>query len=381
MKKDSTTFLAGALAITLSFSSIAIFLNAREDRGTLRNNNHRSLALTDFADPKSTTPKSGNAVDIAFVAEHIKWGSVVMRGQQFIEEWQLIEEWRKNNEMSSLTGNWNYDLKACVDIPCADVCIFIGPCHLHYKVPPCCKVKVLDIVDKYLANGKLNGAFIDKHLNEFDVLVVNSNYMKNYFEKERNFVGEIIVLLHHSDPRWHHTITNTTATQNKILRFGYSGTIAKLRNTANFLHYRAVTKQFPITFVDTDKGGIPQIVDFSMDLSVRPIDTPLSRFKTSAKVATAAAMGHNIITTWDEAVKDCLPKDYPFALKDASLKTLQEMMKMASKDYAGDQVLWKRGLGMMEGVNRELSLPAIAAKYQDHLIRIVHRSRGDEVSG
>ena len=35
----------------------------------------------------------------------------------------------------------------------------------------------------------------------------------------------------------------------------------------------------------------------------------------------------------DEAVKDCLPKDYPFALQNDTLPALREMMDKASQDF------------------------------------------------
>lgn len=86
------------------------------------------------------------------------------------------------------------------------------------------------------------------------------------------------------------------------------------------------------------------------------------------KVATAAALGHNIITTWDEAVKDCLPVDYPFALKeDDSLESITEMFRLAIKDYEGDQILWEKGLSMMKEVKQKLSLHNIASEYENFL--------------
>jgi hypothetical protein len=112
-----------------------------------------------------------------------------------------------------------------------------------------------------------------------------------------------------------------------------------------------------------------------MDLSVRPLNTPVSRYKTSAEVATAAALKHNIINTWDEAVKDCLPKDYPFALQNDTLAAMREMMDKTAQDYAGQKILWKKGMRMMEAVNAKLSLPVIAKKYHDHLERLYLESK------
>ena len=108
------------------------------------------------------------------------------------------------------------------------------------------------------------------------------------------------------------------------LQFGYMGSLPSLKHTDNFLHYKELSSKssssssnqyYPISFVDTDKGELPTTLHYQMDMSIRPLNTEVSRFKTSAKIATAAALGHNIITTYDEAVKDVLPVDYPFLLQ------------------------------------------------------------------
>ena len=298
-----------------------------------------------------------------FMSQNPEFGSVKMRGHQIIDEWKSTD--------SSIYGkngpkHWKYGIKKCwEEVKCADICVFIGPCHsTEYPRESCCKLKVLDVVDKYLYHREK----IDSNLHDYDALIVNNNYMKNYFQQERNFTGEILVLLHHSDPRWHSTETKTSST--KSLRFGYSGSLPSLNTTDNFLHLRDVKDQYPITLVDTDKGIIPEVVDFRMDLSVRPVNTEVSQFKTSAKVATAAALGHNIITTHDEAVKDSLPDDYPFILRNSSLEALREMMDKAIEDYAGDQKLWKKGLDIMKGVNERLSVPNIAYEYHRNLVKM-----------
>lgn len=313
---------------------------------------------------KRETPQK--PVNLLFVAQNPTFGSFKMRAHQFIKEW-------KETKTSNNKTQWKHDVTQCKQITSADICVFIGPCHYKHQVDQeqvdsSCKQKVLDVVDKYLYRAKM----IDASLHKFDAIIVNNNYMKKYFREQRAFKGEIIVLLHHSDPRWHDVKTNQDEHK---LKFGYSGSLPSLNHTQNFLHVDEVKNVYPFTFVDTDDGEIPTTVDFGMDLSVRPLNTPVSRFKTSAKVATAAAVGHNIITTWDEAVKDCLPKDYPFALQNDTLPALREMMDKAAQDYAGQKLLWKKGLRMMEAVNAKLSLPAIAKEYHDHLERLYLESK------
>ena len=305
------------------------------------------------------------AGSLMFVAQNPQLASVTMRGRQFIDQWKIPNPSDADNKRShsNSPADWKYGVEQCGINTCTDVCVFLGPCKDHkWPKKSCCKVKILDVIDKYLYEKK----HIDASLNHYDALVVNSNYMKDYFQRERNFMGDILVLPHHSDPRWRDTKTTMTKSSD-TLRFGYTGSIPSLAHTDNFLHADDIKERYPITFVDTDEGILPDTLDFGIDMSIREPDTDVSRFKTTAKVATAAALGHNIITTWDEAVKDYLPEDYPFALKDSSLETIQKTMDMAMADYAGDQVLWKKGLEMMKEVDKKLNINVIASKYHEFL--------------
>lgn len=301
-------------------------------------------------------------ISLSFISQNPEFGSSTMRGRNF------INEWGRRNSPFILTN----EVASCTSHQCADICVFIGPCPHGY--PPCCKVKVLDIIDKYLFHKKI----IDKQIHEFDALVVNNNYMKTYFQ-EIGFGGEILILFHHSDPRWFSvkSISSEKSTLTQSLRFGYIGSIPSLKHTDNFMHRIHLQKRYPITLVDTDQGHIPSLVDFQMDISIRPLHSDTSRFKTSAKISTAAALGHNIITTLEESVKDCLPTDYPFLIKDTSLKEVSIMFDLASKDYAGSQYLWKKGLSMMKELNETLTLSAIASEYEFFLIRLLP----EEVTG
>mmetsp|Transcript_8967 Transcript_8967/g.21097 ORF Transcript_8967/g.21097 Transcript_8967/m.21097 type:complete len:322 (+) Transcript_8967:268-1233(+) len=312
-----------------------------------------------FTISASSDRRKGRDKTLFFIAQHPEWGSAKMRGLHFIDEWTKIDQRLQNHRETE----WIYDLHKCGSIlPCADICVFIGPCDVaSYLRDSCCKIKVLDFVDKYLTKQNI----IDETLYEYDALIVNSNFMKDYFIEKRNFTREIFVVLHHSDPRWHNV---RTTNESESIIFGYSGSLPSLHHTDNFLHWQDLIKRYPLTFVDTDSGILPEKVDFQCDLSIRPLGTPVSQFKTCAKVATAAALGHNIITTWDEAVKDSLPRNYPFLLKDASLVEIQKMMDKVSADYEGDRHLWNIARRMMEEVNTKLSLSSIAPTYHRYLL-------------
>ena len=303
-------------------------------------------------------PMTQSRKSVLFVSQHPTWGSSLMRG------YQIMDEWKRKGDWYSLSNN----VATCNTNQHADICIFIGPCkNRDYPRHSHCKIKILDVVDKYLDPNSKRA--IERNLERYHAVIVNNSYRKQYFQDTLEYKGKIKVLLHHSDPRWHRTKTKTTSSS---LQFGFIGTQAAMNSAGgNFLHNAELREHFPISIIDTENKKIPSEVKFEMDISIRSPDEPVSKFKTSAKVATAAALGHNIVTTWEEATKDCLPPDYPFALNDSSIENVTKMFELAVEDYEGDQVLWKKGLEIMKEVNEKLSLVNLASEYEAFLDELV----------
>jgi hypothetical protein len=104
-------------------------------------------------------------------------------------------------------------------------------------------------------------------------------------------------------------------------------------------------------------------INFNCHLSIRENNTDVSRYKTTAKIATASALGHNIITTNEKSVVDVLGEDYPFILKDSEYDTVKDMIDLVNKDYITDKTLWQFGLVKMEQVKNKLSINSIAKQY------------------
>ena len=80
-------------------------------------------------------------------------------------------------------------------------------------------------------------------------------------------------------------------------------------------------------------------------------------------MVTASALNHNILTTYEQATKDILPKDYPFILKNTELTTINEMFDLIKSDYADKKILWKSGLKIMQELKDKTSLLKIANDY------------------
>lgn len=255
------------------------------------------------------------------------------------------------------------------------IIIWIGPFRHKYKLHPSNR-HILDIVDKYISFKFL----CEKTLKLYDGIIVNSTWMGKYFKQNLNYPKLIHVIHHHWDPRFKNTQTDCPN-----LNFGYIGSIEERNVSQNFRHFRQISKKIPIEFYDTEIGklvtdkvhkkldfpikysnnNIPKKVTFNCDISIRDKNSNLFNFKTSAKLATAAALGHNIITTYDKAVQDILPDNYPFILRDLSVEEIINFFQKVIDDYQGDKILWEKGLKMMKEVKRKLSIREIVLKYKN----------------
>ena len=103
--------------------------------------------------------------------------------------------------------------------------------------------------------------------------------------------------------------------------------------------------------------------NFNCHVSIRTLNSDVSKYKTTAKIATAAFFNHNIITTCEESVSDVLPPDYPFLLKSHDYYTVKEMFQTVINDYNGNKKLWNKGLGIMKDVKSKLCLSNIINEY------------------
>lgn len=233
-------------------------------------------------------------------------------------------------------------------------------------------IHIHDIVDSW-TSGRIS-------ITQCDAYIVNNNKMATHLEGKQTFV-----IPHHWDERLEHI-----PHQNDKLSFGYMGCLASLKHSTNLCHVRQLVSQdlYPIQFVDTELCGdvtdkvrrsipIPPKetkklhhtfetlpIHFNCHLSVREPGV-LFDFKTSAKVATAASMDHNIITTKELSAMHVLPEDYPFLLADSKWETLQQMLQTVHDDFYGSQVLWRQGLDIMKQVKNKTSLPHLCKQYID----------------
>jgi hypothetical protein len=238
---------------------------------------------------------------------------------------------------------------------------------------------VYDVVDNYIYQKELVQSVIQSGV--VNHVIVNNEFMKLEIHNENNIsLKDISVIHHHWDPR----ISTAQKENQSNLTFGFLGSVASLAHTDNFLHYRTLADEYKVRFYDTEIGkDVSDLVNadkkivvnrnpnamqelkihFNCHISIRKNDTPESKYKTSAKVVTASALNHNILTTYEQATKDILPNEYPFILKDTDLKSIKEMFDLIKADYADKKILWKKGLEIMRSLKEKTSLSKIANDY------------------
>lgn len=309
--------------------------------------------------------------EIYFIVQNIKAGSTLLRAHQIQEV--LLNQYNLYSQVI------NIDMISQLKEKKNCIFIWIGPIgHKYISFLSQNNINILDIVDKYLYNKEI----VEESLNNniYQIIIVNNSFMKSYFEKNTKFNGKICIIYHHWDPRLSLT---TTKTEDKLI-FGYMGSIKSLLHTDNFLHYKKIIKLYPIIFFDTELGkdvtqnvfnnninypiiyncnNMPEIINFNCDINIRDPTTKVSKFKTTAKLATSAALGHNIITTMDEAIKDILPTDYPFILKNSDFNTVNNMFQIVINDYNNNKVLWNKGLMILKDIKAKLELDTIINEY------------------
>lgn len=245
---------------------------------------------------------------------------------------------------------------------------------------------ILDCIDKYVLDK--NKIEFGLKSNLYNKVIVNNESMKKHFQKMS--CSDVTVIHHHSDPRYEKVITSVPK---NVLKFGYIGSILSLFHSDNFMYFQKLASLYDIQFYDTEFGqdvtkyvqenknqnalldilkskpnaSVPQNLNFNCDISIRPYGSDLAKFKTTSKVATAAILGHNIITTFDDSVKDVLPSNYPFLLKNTDYKNIKAMFETVKKDFYGEKKLWKMGLKMMREAKQKLTFNKILTNYLEAL--------------
>jgi len=237
---------------------------------------------------------------------------------------------------------------------------------------------IYDCVDNYVYNKNKLIHCIKSNL--LDIIIVNNNFMKLEIEKMNENI-KVIVIYHHYDPIY----KTIPVYEPETFTFGYIGSLASLNHSENFRFHKELGKEFNIVFLDSEDGkyynisalpqsGKPQKqldnieIKFHCHISIRKLNSDLSKYKTSAKLATSCAFRQNILTTNEECIRDLLPPEYPFILLDDDLKSIKQMMNKIVNDYNSNKVLWNKGLEIINDVRKHLDLENSIGKSYEKII-------------
>ena len=261
----------------------------------------------------------------------------------------------------------------------SSIVFWIG--EFNYNVMQKLKYKnnviVYDVIDTLVYRKKEVLSLIKDNI--IDRIIVNNNYMKLEIDSIKEFIGTSHVVYHHYDRKYY----DIKPYCNDELSFGYMGSIASLRHTKNFLYVSQLSREYPIRLLDTESMNYVDTLDnipprnihecihklrdlqmmFNCHVSIRYLNSDTSKYKTTAKIATAAVMDCNIITTNEESVKDLLTEDYPFILYKDDIDSVRDMFNLVIDDYYDKKTLWNKGLEIMKRIKRRLDIDEIVKNY------------------
>lgn len=217
------------------------------------------------------------------------------------------------------------------------------------------------------------------------------------FIYEKGFTGRCFLLPHHWDPRLAQAVTPPAPCGDTPWSWGFMGSVKCI--ASNLVHYRSLLQdpetKASFTLFDTEAGQvIPHswllqedanflhqaiqhrennlehlTVPFQAHISVRNGKSCEFRFKTNAKLSTAAALGQPLLCTKEDAFVELLPSDYPLFLEDDRWETLQNKLQSIAQASAEErQSLWEQAVAQLAVVKQQTSVYKIASLYIKRLI-------------
>lgn len=108
----------------------------------------------------------------------------------------------------------------------------------------------------------------------------------------------------------------------------------------------------------TDMAAFPPFGRYNLHLSLNQRDPLHVLLKPAIKVASAAAVGANVVAYRDPSAMELLGDDYPFYVD----KEPKDAIRMAREAFGTAE--WQRGREIMRKVKEKTSLAAVAALYR-----------------
>ena len=223
-------------------------------------------------------------------------------------------------------------------------------------------INVIDIID-YInidTNDKTiydDPDFIKNNFNNYiDAYIVNNKYMESKYTLKYNKFT--FVIPHHYDPCLDKI---NKITKYDSLKFIFNGYIGHTNN--NCLYINELKKNLNNLYIspDIDTFISNKLFHDCCHISIRKTNSWEYKIKPAMKLAHAAGMDCNIITTNDNCISELLPEDYPYLLKDDSYESTQKMIEYVKETF--NTPIWENALEKIKLIKNELKLENIVKKF------------------
>tara|TARA_Y100000593_G_C4291712_1_gene328572 strand:+ start:995 stop:1927 length:933 start_codon:yes stop_codon:yes gene_type:complete len=222
---------------------------------------------------------------------------------------------------------------------------------------------VLDVLDgySYLKTGnnrgakkspKANtyrGAFIEEY---FDAYILST---KNLLEDVEDIIpkdsfGHVIYEKYDPQVLKYKALFDAQMHSSNKIKIGYIGGVENMMHYKNQFIYNNVTPIF-------DFKKQPKMAPlFNCHYSIRIEGTEDYCYKPTSKIATAAAVGANIIHTRDSCAMEIAGEDYPY-YTNSDISSVIQTIEFAKDSYGSST--WRHGLEIMSMVENRLNIDRI----------------------
>lgn len=231
-------------------------------------------------------------------------------------------------------------------------------------------INIIDIID--YAERSTYGKFkmIDLNKNQYikyiDGLIVNNIFMKNEFdEKYKNIISYVIP--HHYDIK----MNNFDVEKDNEIKILFNG---EANNNLNCMHIDKLSDRNDFLINNSSLSLINFLNNENFKkclchINIREENSYAFKYKPCMKLAHAAASNSIIITTYDMSIKDILPNDYPYILRNSDYNSVINMIEYVINTYKTD--IWYYALKIMNDLKKKLNIEYIVEKYYCDFINIL----------
>lgn len=229
-------------------------------------------------------------------------------------------------------------------------------------------IDIIDYMDAKTPDQSVYGSpdFLENGFNKYvDAYIVNNKIMEEEYTKKYNKFS--FVIPHHWDPR----ISDLQKTESSELKFLFNGYIG--HTNVNCLYIDKLRNDLPnFYYSDSFENFMrsPHIHD-CCHINVRKEGSWEYETKPLMKLSHASSVNCNIITTNDYSIRDLLPQDYPYLLKDDKYETLIEMIEYVKQTYKTP--VWYKGLEMIAEIKNKLCIQNNVKDYYCKFIEELHK--------